>query len=152
MRGPALNLKPAILDRMTEGASDIWTAVDFVDLGPRGAVDLALHRLVASKDIRRIARGLYDKPATNQLTGKPTYPDYRKVVDARSRSGCRPSCVISFAGPMARGNLKANPKQPSPERIPRARMVGSQIISMMTMTTNTTIIMINSRINESIPR
>jgi len=94
MRGPALNLKSAILDRMTKGASDIWTAVDFVDLGPRGAVDLALHRLVASKDIRRIARGLYDKPATNQLTGKPTYPDYRKVVDAlspaRSRTyGCR---------------------------------------------------------------
>jgi hypothetical protein len=85
MRGPALNLKSAILDRMTKGASDIWTAVDFVDLGPRGAVDLALHRLVASKDIRRIARGLYDKPATNQLTGKPTYPDYRKVVDALSR-------------------------------------------------------------------
>ena len=85
MRGPALNLKSAILDRMSRADSDVWTAVDFVDLGPRGAVDLALHRLVASKDIRRIARGLYDKPRINQLTGKPTYPDYRKVIDALSR-------------------------------------------------------------------
>lgn len=85
MRGPALNLKSVILDRMIHAPSDVWTAADFVDLGPRGAVDLALHRLVASNDIRRIARGLYDKPTINQLTGKPTYPDHRKVIDALAR-------------------------------------------------------------------
>lgn len=85
MRGPALNLKQAILDRMLQSPSRVWTALDFVDLGPRDAVDLALHRLIASKDVRRIARGLYDKPTINQLTGKPTYPDYREVVDALAR-------------------------------------------------------------------
>jgi hypothetical protein len=37
----------------------------------------------------------------------------------RFPSGCRPSCAISFAGPMARDNLGANPKQPSPEKMPR---------------------------------
>src|SRR5437660_12536816 len=59
MRGPALHLKSAILDRITSHSpSRIWTAVDFMDLGPRGAVDLALYRLVASKDIRRITRVL----------------------------------------------------------------------------------------------
>jgi hypothetical protein len=86
MRGRGLNLSSAILDRMaTHSFSHVWTPVDFVDLGPRAAVDLALHRLVASKDVRRIARGLYDKPGTNQLTGNPTYPDYRKVIDALTR-------------------------------------------------------------------
>ena len=86
MRGPGLHLKSTILDRITsQSSSRIWTAVDFMDLGPRGAVDLALYRLVASKDIRRIARGLYDRPTVNQLTGKPTYPDYRSVIDALAR-------------------------------------------------------------------
>jgi hypothetical protein len=45
---------------------------DFADLGSRSAVDLALHRLVAANDIRRIARGLYDAPTTNRLTGNLT--------------------------------------------------------------------------------
>ena len=85
MRGHALNLKSAILDRMSRSDGDAWSVADFLDLGPRVAVDPALHRLVASGDIRRIARGLYDKPGINQLTGKPTYPDYRKVIDALSR-------------------------------------------------------------------
>ena len=49
----------------------VWTPDDFADLGPRTAVDQALHRLVASKHLRRIARGLYDTPQPNPLTGKP---------------------------------------------------------------------------------
>jgi hypothetical protein len=48
-------------------------------------VDQALHRLTASKDLRRIARGLYDKPGMNRLTGKQTFPDYQHVVDALAR-------------------------------------------------------------------
>jgi hypothetical protein len=264
MRGPGVNLKSAILDRMTKGASDIWTAVDFLHLGPRGAVDLALHRLVASKDIRRIARGLYDKPATTELTGKPTYPDYREVVDALSRrdrvrmvvdgitaandlglTDAVPARAVVLTDarlkPIKLGNLtitfqhaapsrlhwagrpamrvvqalcwlrdllprdmdrirarlvsvlqdpthgsairddlrqglsalpewmqtivrdllrrtdgagqpQGKPKAAKPERIPRARMLGRQIISRMTMTTKTTLIMINSRINPTMIR
>lgn len=85
MRGPALKLKQAILDRMRSSPSRVWTALDFVDLGPRGAVDLALYRLLSSNDIRRITRGIYDRPGINQLTGKSTYPDYREVLDALAR-------------------------------------------------------------------
>ena len=59
--------------------------MDFVDLGPRDAVDQALHRLARSGVIRRISRGLYDKPGFNQLTGKPTNPDPRAVVEALAR-------------------------------------------------------------------
>jgi hypothetical protein len=86
MRGPGLDLRIAILDRITAQPSlGVWTPVDFLDLGSREAVDQALHRLTASKDLHRIARGLYDKPGTNRLTGKPTYPDYQHVVDALAR-------------------------------------------------------------------
>jgi len=86
MRGPGLDLRTAILDRISaQSFTGVWTPVDFLDLGSREAVDQALHRLTASKDLRRIARGLYDKPGTNRLTGKPTYPDYHHVVDALAR-------------------------------------------------------------------
>jgi hypothetical protein len=86
MRGNALDLKAHILDRMEQVAPfGAWTPVDFLDLGPREAVDQALHRLTRGKQIRRIARGLYDKPRTNSLTGKPTNPDPRAVIDALSR-------------------------------------------------------------------
>jgi hypothetical protein len=58
-----------------------------VDLGPRTAVDQALHRLVASKHLRRITRGLYDNPQPNRLTGKLTFPDPCDVIDALGRKG-----------------------------------------------------------------
>jgi hypothetical protein len=86
MRGPGLDLKAAILDRMIQKAPfAAWTPRDFLDLGSREAVDQALHRLNRGGDIRRIARGLYDKPQTNGLTGQATHPDPRAVVDALAR-------------------------------------------------------------------
>ncbi len=65
----------------------VWTADDFADLGSRSAVDLALHRLVSTGTVRRIARGLYDAPGINRLTGKPTSPDPNDVIDALTRKG-----------------------------------------------------------------
>ena len=86
MRGPALDLKTTITDRMTRGsATAVWTPQDFLDLGPREAIDQALHRMTRSGEIRRIARGLYDKPTLNKLTSKLTHPDPRSVVDALAR-------------------------------------------------------------------
>jgi hypothetical protein len=86
MRGPALDLKGAITDRMAAAAPfGVWTPIDFVDLGPYEAVRQALHRLVQAQDIRRITRGLYDKPGFNKLTGKTTNPDPRAVVDTLAR-------------------------------------------------------------------
>lgn len=41
--------------------------------------------MVARGDLRRVDRGLYDRPATNKLTGRPTVPNYRAVVDALAR-------------------------------------------------------------------
>lgn len=84
-RGPALDLKTHLLDRVAAGTYSVWTPADFSDLGPRPAVDMALNRLVASGELRRIARGLYDKPWTNSLTGKPSAPDVQATIDAVAR-------------------------------------------------------------------
>ena len=80
------DLKDLIISRIKSGpASHVWTAADFLDLGNRDAVDKAFQRLVASSDIRRIDRGLYDKPWLNKLTKQPSAPDYRSVIDAIAR-------------------------------------------------------------------
>lgn len=80
------DLKDSIISRIKSGpASHVWTAADFLDLGNRDAVDKALQRLVASNDIRRIDRGLYDKPGFNRLTQQASPPDYRQVIDAIAR-------------------------------------------------------------------
>lgn len=82
------SIPAAIRDRISAPAQPrVWTPEDFADLGPRTAVDQALHRLVASRKLRRIARGFYDIPKTNRLTGKPTYPDPRDVIEAIARKG-----------------------------------------------------------------
>jgi hypothetical protein len=86
MRGAGLDLKTAIARRMADQSPfGVWTPVDFIDLGTRDAVDQALHRLTRAGDIRRIARGLYDKPGLNSLTAKATSPDPRAIVDALAR-------------------------------------------------------------------
>jgi len=85
-RGPGLELKARIFSRMRgRKPFAVWTPIDFLDLGPRAAVDKALQRLAHSNDIRRIDRGLYDLPAMNRLTGKPTNPDYTAIIDAVAR-------------------------------------------------------------------
>jgi hypothetical protein len=80
------SIAATIRNRVTAGRkARVWTPEDFADLGPRTAVDQALHRLVASGKLRRVAHGLYDVPGTNRLTGKPTSPDPRAVIDALAR-------------------------------------------------------------------
>lgn len=85
MRGPSLDVKSHIKDRIAQSPLAVWTPVDFLDLAPREAVDKALQRLASSGALRRIDRGLYDRPAFNRLTGRPTAPDYRAVIDAIAR-------------------------------------------------------------------
>src|ERR1039458_5827129 len=88
MSTSASSIPAAIRDRISAPTQPhVWTPEDFADLGPRTAVDQALHRLVASKSLRRIARGFYDIPRNNRLTGKPTYPNPRDVIDALARKG-----------------------------------------------------------------
>ena len=104
-RGPALDLRAQILDRMN--STGVWTPNDFLDMGSRAAVDKVLQRLATSNTIRRIDRGLYDVPRVNRLTGKPTNPDYRAVIDAVARrdkarllvDGIMCSCAAPWPAP-----------------------------------------------------
>ncbi len=79
------DLRGQILRRIEKDTLAIWTPADFADLAGRAAIDKALQRLTISGDLRRIDRGLYDKPGFNKLTGKATVPDYRAVIQAVAR-------------------------------------------------------------------
>lgn len=85
VRGPALDLKKNIVDRLNDQPGRVWTPVDFLDLGPRAGVDKALQRLVVEKAASRVARGLYYVPRHNSLTGKPTVAHHAAVIDAVAR-------------------------------------------------------------------
>ncbi len=80
-----MSLKDSILQRIYNTEEQVWTAIDFLDLGNYEAVKKILQRLIKTNELRRIDRGLYDKPKINSLTGQPNPPDYRKVIDAISR-------------------------------------------------------------------
>lgn len=79
------DLKDAILKRISAREGMVWTPSDFADLASRAAVDKALQRLVAASELRRIDRGLYDRPRQNRLTGRAGVPDYRAVIQAVAR-------------------------------------------------------------------
>lgn len=79
------DLRSRLLPRIQSNAETVWTPADFADLGGRAAVDKVLQRLVAAGELRRIDRGLYDRPRRNQLTGRNTVPDYRAVIRAVTR-------------------------------------------------------------------
>lgn len=85
MRGARLDLKQRILDRVGPPGAGVWTPVDFLDLGGRAAIDKALQRLVADGDLRRIDRGLYDRPALNRLTKAPAAPSTQAAINAIAR-------------------------------------------------------------------
>ena len=81
-----MDLKSQIQKRMAAQAPfGVWTPTDFLDIGSRDAIDQALSRMTSAGEIRRITRGLYDLPRPNSLTGKPTNPDPRRVIDALAR-------------------------------------------------------------------
>ncbi len=67
------------------GPGQVWVPTDFAQLGNRDAIDKTLQRMVQAGDLRRIDRGLYDKPTINRLTKRPTTPDYRAVMEAIAR-------------------------------------------------------------------
>jgi hypothetical protein len=78
-------LERQMSSRMAAQPRAVWTAADFVDLGPRAAVNRTLHQLVRRMRLRRVARGFYDRPAFHHLTAIPKAPDYRAVLDAIAR-------------------------------------------------------------------
>jgi hypothetical protein len=59
----------------------VFTPALFASIGSRAAIDKALQRLVARGDLRRLSRGLYDKPREDPLLGT-LWPSVDAVVAA----------------------------------------------------------------------
>jgi hypothetical protein len=80
------DLQKSLADRINDAsANQIWTPIDFLDLGNRDAVDKALQRLVHAGRLRRLDRGLYDAPQVSRLTKRPVVADYRRIIEALGR-------------------------------------------------------------------
>lgn len=81
-----VDLRQTVTARIAKAPpAQVWTPVDFLDLGSRAAVDKVLQRLVQQGQLRRIDRGLYDVPRVNRLTRQPAVADYRRIIDAIGR-------------------------------------------------------------------
>ena len=63
----------------------VFTPADFVDLGPRNAVDLALSRNARAGTIRKLARGVYDLPRRDARLGdlSPSPDDVASALAGR---------------------------------------------------------------------
>jgi hypothetical protein len=71
-----------VLARLESSAGAVMSAKDFLDLGPRAAVDQALSRLVRQGRIQRVQRGLYVWPRTGALLKRPTVASPDELAQA----------------------------------------------------------------------
>jgi hypothetical protein len=79
-------VKQRILARMQEGEpGKAYSPKDFLDLGSRGSVDMALSPLVDAGSIRRVIRGIYDYPRYGKLIAGPVSPKLNEVARAIAR-------------------------------------------------------------------
>ena len=62
-----------------------FSARDFADLGGRPTIDSALHRLERNGSIRRVIRGIYDRPHFSKLLSTILSPDLDQVAQALAR-------------------------------------------------------------------
>lgn len=75
------------------GRGSVFVPADFLRIGSREAVDLALHRLARKGTIRRLARGVYDFPKEHPVLG-PLSPAAEVVAVAlagRDRTRLQPA-------------------------------------------------------------
>src|SRR5262245_51567123 len=77
----------------SRGRGSVFVPADFLDIGSREAVDVALHRLARQGTIRRLARGVYDFPKEHPVLG-PLAPPAEAVARAlagRDRTRIQPA-------------------------------------------------------------
>ena len=80
------NLK-LIRDRINQSEiGTVYVAVDFVDISDKTSVNAYLARLVDEGLIRRVLRGVYDKPEYNDFLGEYVAPSPDKVANALARN------------------------------------------------------------------
>jgi hypothetical protein len=74
-------------------AGHVFTPADFLDLGSRNAIDLALSRQARAGTIRKVARGLYDFPRVDPRLGPlaPRIDDIATALKGRDQSRLQPA-------------------------------------------------------------
>ncbi len=80
------SVEKLVLARIEErGRGSVLTPRDFRDLGSRGAVALALHRLVKKEVLRNIGNGFYHYPKVDAVHGEYTFStdDVLKAIERR---------------------------------------------------------------------
>jgi len=96
---PARRRVPASVDaavarRIQRAApGSVFTPALFARVGSRAAVDKALQRLTERGALRRLARGLYDKPRTDTLLGTlwPSVDEIVKALSGKDRLRLQPT-------------------------------------------------------------
>ena len=64
----------------------VFITSDFLDLADTPAISKALSRLAAEGTIRRVTRGVYDRPAFSLLLQEPAAPDMDQIAKAIARN------------------------------------------------------------------
>jgi hypothetical protein len=78
--------KDAILRKIQDlGEGAVFTPKDLLDVASRGMVDMTLKTLAADGTLRRLGRGLYDRPKISALLKGPLSPDVDAVAQAFAR-------------------------------------------------------------------
>ena len=88
------SIELSVLSRIYgRGRGSVFTPNDFIGVGSRGAIDLALHRLHRQGKIRRLARGLYDYPEVNPILGTiaPSIEQIAKAIAKSEKAKLQPS-------------------------------------------------------------
>src|SRR5271163_467733 len=76
-----------------QGRGSVLVPADFLDLGSREAIDIALHRLARKGTIRRLARGVYDFPKQHPVLGplSPSTDAVARALAGRDRTRLQPA-------------------------------------------------------------
>ena len=82
----AQNTEQKLLSKIYgKGRGWAFSQKDFARLASRGAIDIALHRLLAKGTIRRVMRGIYDYPRYSDLLDDDVSPDIDQVAGTLAR-------------------------------------------------------------------
>src|ERR1700674_1411987 len=114
-----------------KGRGAVFTPNDFLDLGPRAAVDQALSRMARAGRLRRVARGLYDYPRMDPQLG-PLTPSTDAVAQALARET---GSVVQVAGAQAAHMLGGSLQGPAQTTYltdgpPRPVQIGRRVIRL----------------------
>lgn len=75
------------------GEGSVFVPRDFLAIGSREAVDVALHRLIRQGAIRRLARGVYDYPRQHPILGAlaPSAEMVARALASRDQARLQPA-------------------------------------------------------------